>query len=299
MKNTFKVMASLLILLLTLSSSTPSGKPDSKFGGVQIGTITYSYRSMPDQSLTAILDYAVRSGLSSVELMGGAVEEYAGFPVGKDEDVVRQWRTSVSMDRFKEIRKMFNEKGVKIDILKLGDARWTDEEIDYAFKVCKTLGAKGITTEVSEETAKRLSPFADKHKLYVILHNHGQPGNPDFSFDKMLACGPRIMLNLDVGHYFGATGLHPNELIKRLHKRIASIHIKDKTAKTAADPDKNRPFGEGDTPVVEILQLIQKEKWPITCDIELEYTIPEGSDAVKEVVKCVEYCRKALLPDKK
>jgi hypothetical protein len=42
--------------------------------------------------------------------------------------------------------------------------------------------------------------------------------------------------------------------------------------------------------------LIQKNKWPITCDIELEYNIPEGSDAVKEVTKCVKYCREALLP---
>ena len=38
-----------------------------------------------------------------------------------------------------------------------------------------------------------------------------------------------------------------------------------------------------------------KKKWPIYCDIELEYTIPKGSDAVKEVVKCVDYCRKALV----
>jgi hypothetical protein len=28
--------------------------------------------------------------------------------------------------------------------------------------------------------------------------------------------------------------------------------------------------------------------------IELEYAIPDGSDAVKEVQKCVAYCRHAL-----
>ena len=93
------------------------------------------------------------------------------------------------------------------------------------------------------------------------------------------------MLNLDAGHYFGASGLHPNGIIERLHNRIVSIHIKDKTAKTASDPDKNRSFGEGDTPVYEVLQLIRKNKWPIYCDIELEYEIPQGSDAVKEVRK--------------
>jgi sugar phosphate isomerase/epimerase len=198
------------------------------------------------------------------------------------------------MDKFKEIRKLFKSKGVEIHILKLGDAGWSDEEIDYAFRACKAVGAKGITVEISEEAAKRLAPFADKHKLHVIFHNHGQPGQPNFSFDKPLSYSPLLMLNFDAGHYFGATGINPNELITRLHDRIFSIHVKDKTAKTASDPDKNRSFGEGDTPVVEMLKLIQKEKWHIYCDIELEYSVPANSDPVKEVVKCVEFCKKAL-----
>ncbi len=279
-----------------LEAATPV--QSSKFAGVQIGTITYSYRSMPDQSLAATLNYAVQSGLSSVELMGGCVEEYAGAPNGGDNQAVRQWRTSVSMDKFKEIRKMFTDKGVKINILKLGDKGWSDEELDYAFKASNALGAKGITTEISEETAKRMEPFAEKHNSYVIFHNHGQPGDPNFSFDKVLAIGPRLMLNLDCGHYFGATGLNPVDIIKRLHKRIVSLHIKDKTGPHAADPNKNQPWGKGETPVADILQLLQKEKWPIEADIELEYTVPEGSDAVNEVTKCVEFCRVILEPKK-
>ncbi len=295
-----KAKTLLLIAVVFFGVGCASGdKPNSKFGGVQIGTITYSYRSMSDQSLPAILDYIVRSGISSTELMGGPVEKYAGIPDSKDPQELRQWRTTVSPDKFKEIKKMFKEKGVKIDILKLGNHQWSDEEIDYAFMACKTLGARGITMEISEEAAKRMAPFAEKHKLYVIFHNHGQPAQPDFSFDKVLAYGPRLMLNFDAGHYFGYTGKDPCELIKRLHDRIASIHIKDKTGPNATPPNKNQSFGEGQTPVKEILQLLQKEKWPITCDIELEYDVPEGSDAVKEVAKCVAYCRAALLPGKK
>lgn len=294
-----RVIALLLIAVFGIQHSTvASVKKGSKFGGVQIGVITYSYRSMADQSLPAILNYAVQSGLSSVELMGPAVEQYAGIPQVKDAETLRQWRSSVSMDKFKEIRKMFKEKGVKIDILKLGNQAWSDGEIDYAFNVCKTLGARGISMEISEEAAKRMNPFAEKHKRYVIFHNHGQPADPTFSFDKVLAYGPRLMLNFDAGHYFGYTGLNPNDLIERLHDRIASIHIKDKTGPKAAEPNKNQSFGQGETPVVELLQLVQKNKWPITCDIELEYTVPEGSDAVKEVTKCVEYCRKALVNSK-
>jgi sugar phosphate isomerase/epimerase len=295
-----RTLTILAFAILLLTSADPAfGKKGSKFGGVQIGAITYSYRSMPDQSLNAVLNYILQSGLSSVELMGEVVERYAGVPQNtKDQEAIRQWRTTVSMDKFKEIRKMFNSKGVKIHILKLGDRKWSDAEIDYAFNACKTLGAVGISMEISEEAAKRMEPFAEKHNLYVIFHNHGQPKDPNFSFDKPLSYGPKLMLNFDAGHYFGATGIHPNVLIERLHDRIVSIHIKDKTSPKAADPDKNQPFGKGETPVAEILRLVQKKGWPIYCDIELEYNIPEGSDAVKEVVKCVEYCRAALLPPK-
>jgi sugar phosphate isomerase/epimerase len=288
----------LFASILLFSNNQVTGKNASKFGGVQVGAITYSYRSMPDLSLPAILNYSVQSGLGSVELMGDVAERYAGLPQTKDPAVIRQWRTAVSMDKFKEAKKLFKEKGIKINILKLGDKSWSDEEIDYAFNACKAIGAVGLSMEISEEAAKRMAPFAEKHNLYVIFHNHGQPGDPNFSFDKSLAYGPKLMLNFDAGHYFGATGLHPNGLIERLHDRIVSVHIKDKTGPKAADPNKNQPFGKGETPVVEMLQLIQKKGWPITCDIELEYTVPAGSDAVKEVVKCVEYCKAALLPGK-
>jgi hypothetical protein len=55
-------------------------KPNSKIDGVQIGTITYSYRSMTDQSAEATLKYIVESGISAIELMGGPVESFAGAP---------------------------------------------------------------------------------------------------------------------------------------------------------------------------------------------------------------------------
>ena len=290
-----KTMTILVFFLFSIQpSAAASGKQNSKIGGVQVGTITYSYRSMPDQSITAILNYAVQSGLSSVELMGGAVEQYAGIPQVKDPEIIRKWRSTVSMAKFKEIRKMFNDKGVKINILKLGDKSWSDKEIDYAFNAAKTLGAIGITMEISEEAAKRMEPFAEKHHLFAIFHNHGQPGDPNFSFDKVLALGSHLRLNLDCGHYFGATGSDPTLIIERLHNRIVSLHLKDKTGPKAFDPNKNQVWGHGETPLAKILQLVQKKKYPIECDIELEYAIPEGSDAIKEVAKCLEYCKTAL-----
>ena len=43
-------------------------KPNSKINGVQIGVISYSYRSMPDQSAEAVLGYITADGISACEL---------------------------------------------------------------------------------------------------------------------------------------------------------------------------------------------------------------------------------------
>jgi len=56
----------------------------------------------------------------------------------------------------------------------------------------------------------------------------------------------------------------------------------------------NMPFGQGDTPVALILQLMKRKKWTFPADIELEYRVPEGSDAVAEVTKCVQFCKESL-----
>ncbi len=295
-----------------------SSKPNSLYAGVQIGAISYSYRSLPGGAKNTI-DYLLKSGLSSVELMGYTIEEYAGIPnisvpdhpkgtkltdeqkeeiktkSNQRDEAQRKWRLSAPMKKFKALRKMFNDAGINIDIAKIGSPNWSDAEIDYAFSVAKVLGARGISMEVSNETAKRMAPFAEKHKLYVILHNHGQPGQPGFSFEEILSHGKYVALNFDVGHYYGATGKHPNGIIEKHHDQIISLHMKDKTGLHGEPPNQNKPWGEGETPIADILLLLKEKGWPITVDIELEYPIPDGSDAIAEVKKCHKFCKAILV----
>lgn len=298
------------------SGGQKGARPDSKFGGVQVGAITYSWRSMPT-SAEDILHYCLRTGISSIELMGDVAEKYAGLPQGPEkpasgamltdaeiaafEKASKQaaaeqtkWRISTSMKKYEELRKMYNDAGVNIHIVKFSPESWTDKEVTYAFKAAKALGTKGITNEIGDRACKRLGPFAQKMGMYAIFHQHLQPGEPGWSFDKFLEYSPANMLNFDAGHYFGATGLHPNGIIERLHDRIISIHMKDKTGPKGNPANTNMPWGQGETPIADILLLLKKNRWPIYADIELEYPVPEGSDAVAEVKKCVEYCRKIL-----
>lgn len=298
----------------SFSNGLTAAKPNSKFGGVQIGAITYSWRSMPGTPQD-IIKYCIQAGISSLELMGNVAEDYLGLPsspqrppkdatqaqkeayekaAAEATQAQKKWRLSVSMDKYAELRKMFNDAGINIHIVKFSPAGWSDEEIDYAFKAAKTMGAKGITNEIGEEACKRLGPFAEKHKMYAIFHNHGQPAEPGFSFDKFLEYSPANMLNFDAGHYWGYTGKHPNEIIKRLHKRIFSVHMKDKTDPKSTPANTNQVWGNGNTPIADVLLLLKKEKWPIYVDIELEYEVPASSDAAKEVARCVEYAKKIL-----
>ena len=88
----------------------------------------------------------------------------------------------------------------------------------------------------------------------------------------------------------GGQKTSPVPFLKQHHDRITHIHVKDKTF-----DDKNVPFGQGNTPIQEALQTIRDNKWPIQATIEFEDPVPEGSDRMAEMTKCLEYCKAALL----
>lgn len=288
-------------------------KPNSRVGGVQLGCTTYSYRSMPHK-VDDVIEYLLLAGINQIELRSVAEEdlglpqlpqrprgqatdqEKAEFAKAQSElrEKQRQWRLSLPMERYAQMRAKFNKAGIKVNIAKFAPSSWSDEEIDYAFRAAKVLGAIGITDEYSEMAINRLGKFAEKHKSLAMYHTHGQPAEPGFSFDPIFSASPANYLNLDAGHYYGATGLHPNDVIIKYHNRMRSIHIKDKTGPKSTPAGANMPFGKGETPIADVLLLLKKEKWPINVDVELEYPIPEGSDAAREVAKCIEYMRNIL-----
>src|SRR6266487_2962317 len=286
-------------------------KPNSVIGGVSIGTITYSYRSMPDQSAEATLRYVVESGISQIELMNGPAESFAGAPQGQrgggrrgepptpeqqaaqreSADRMKKWRLSLSMDRFKQLRRMYNDAGVTIYAWKALNPNMSDEEFEYVFNVAEALGCTHTTLELPTDVAqlKRIGAFAEKRKIYAAYHTHLQGSMT--AFDQAFDASKANMANIDLGHYVAGTGESPIPFLRKFHDRIASVHIKDR--QTPAHGAGNLPWGTGDTPLKEILQLMKQEKYTFPASIELEYDVPAGSDAVKEVAKCLDYCRAA------
>src|SRR6201996_4400120 len=273
-------------------------KPNSVINGVQIGVITYSFRSMPS-TIQDLLQYCLQCNINAIELMGDSAEDFAGKPKrnsGEESAAyfkrVADWRGSVSMDKFKELRKLYNDAGVTIYAWKpnaLG-AKNTDAEIDYAFNAGKALGVTHVTVELPTDEAqtKRLGEFAEKHKIYVGYHAHTQ-ATPTL-WDTALSQNKWNAINLDIGHYTAGTSSSPVDFILKNHERIVSMHLKDR--KYHDGP--NMPWGQGDTPIAEVLQLMKKNKYKFPATIEQEYTIPADSDAVKEVAKCRAFAAQAL-----
>lgn len=289
----------------------PFQKPNSKVAGVQIGlNVPYSFGSNA-MSADETLKRCVDLGISAVELRSQPVEGFLGVPaelakaaaggrnLTPEQEAARKtaneglakWRLSAPMGRLKEFRQKYEDAGVAIEIVKF-DSMYTrsDDEVDYCFALAKGLGARAISCEISTkvEDSKRIGQFADKHRLMVGYHGHAATAPPDW--EAAFALAKHNGANLDIGHFVAGNHGSPVPFLKRHHARITHIHVKDRKTNEGA----NTPFGQGDTPIKEVLQLIRDNKWPMQATIEFEYPVPQGSDRMAEIAKCVQYCKDAL-----
>jgi len=202
----------------------------------------------------------------------------------------RKWRAGVSLDKVKDFKKKFNDAGILIEIVKWdGIFNFSDEELDYAFQVSKALGARALSSEISIGQTKRLGQFADKHKMQVGYHGHTQV-TPAI-WEATFAEAKYNAANVDLGHFIAGNNTSPVPFIKQYHDRITHVHVKDRKLNNGP----NVPFGQGDTPIKETLQLMRDNKWPFQATIEFEYPVPAGSDRMTEIAKAIDYCKGCLV----
>jgi sugar phosphate isomerase/epimerase len=267
------------------------GPLTSGLGGVRIGVQTYSFRDMtkaaPPASMDAI-DIVTRAmtecGLSECELYSPQVEPTSNL---------RAWRLETPLDHFKAIRQRFEASGLSIFAYNLSfNDRFSEEEIDRGFDMARALGAEIITASSTLSAAKRVAPFAERHKMVVAMHGHSNVKDQNefatpASFEKAMAMSKYFKINLDIGH-FTAANFDAVAFIREHHVDITNLHLKDRR-KNQGD---NVPWGQGDTPIREVLQLLATERWPIRAYIEYEY---DGTGTpTDEVKKCFEYVKQAL-----
>jgi sugar phosphate isomerase/epimerase len=271
-----------------LAAAAPLGvafaKIDSKVNGVMIGAQTYSFRDRPlDQCIQGLKDV----GLGYIELWQGHLEP-------KDKEALKAWRSNPPMDEIKGVRKKFDEAGIQIYAFNYSFRDdFTDEQIEKGFEISRALGVNRITASANVKTSPRIDKYAEQYKTYVGFHNHDSMKPNEFStpddWKEALSGRSKYMcINLDIGHFTGAN-FDPVAFLEEHHDQIITLHIKDR--KKNHGP--NTPFGEGETNIKGVLQLVKARKYPIPAMIEYEYGKP-GMDTVAEVKKCFDYCKQSL-----
>jgi len=273
---------------LPLVAAQAAPKIDSKVGGVQIGAQSYSFRDRPmDKAIQAYKE----AGLGECELWQGHVEPHDVPRGAEGREVIRKWRLTTPLDHFSQVRKQWDDAGILLYAYNLSfNDSFSDEEIDRGFLMVKAMGVKYITASSTLTAAKKVAPFADKHKIVVAMHGHDNIKDPNQfakpeSFDAAMKMSKYFWINLDIGHFVSA-GYDPVDYLKQHHDRIATLHIKDRNK--AHD---NLPFGQGETPIKEVLLTLKKNKWRIPANIEYEY---KEQDAVAEVKRCAQFMKEAL-----
>ncbi|HEX5484078.1 MAG TPA: sugar phosphate isomerase/epimerase [Terriglobia bacterium] len=259
----------------------PSGKaPSSRFGGLQIGCMTWSFRDRP---LPDALDTIIKIGFSSVELWSGHLD-----PLKSSDQEVKSWK------------KRFNDAGVKVtsyfvDFQK--DA--SDEQFGRNFQAARLLGANVLSSNVAKSLVPRVDKACQKFKMYVGLHNevYGRPEHnpqpdqvqfPSDYIEVFRKSSHWIGATLDVGHLYAA-GFDPVKFIREHHQRIVSVHLKDENRVLPHYTD--FLFGKGPTPLVPILHTLQQVHFKRAANIEWGV---EKVDPVQGVADALAYVKRAL-----
>ena len=271
---------------------TGGGAAGAMINGVRVGAQTYSFRALPRPAEGDMSDLLVKAftecGLRDCELWSPQIE-----PAKVPREQLRSWRLETPLDHFAAIRKKFNAANITIRAFNYSfNDSFTEPEIDRGFEMARALGAEFITASSTLSAAKRVAPFAEKHKMIVAMHNHSNLKDPnEFATPESFAAAQKIStyfrVNLDIGH-FTAANFDAVAYLREHHASITNLHIKDRKR----DQGENSPWGTGDAPIREVLQLLKQNKWPIVAYLEYEY---KGTGTpVEEVKKGLDYVRKAL-----
>ncbi len=268
------------------------GRINSTIKGVQVGAITYSFNRLTGGP-EAIIQAYVTIGLGEMELMSNHAEALAGAPapargggrrgamtpeqqaaVQASQQARQAWRDTATAATFAPVRQKIENAGIDLHLLcyNMNVRTTSDAEIEYAFKMAEWLGVRAISTSTQVSMAKRLAPFAERHKMKVGFHGHDNVQLPDevhneASFEAVMAESPYLGANLDVGHYTAAGG-DAVDFIRKYHDRITNLHFKDMKRN---QPNSYTPFGQGDAPLKEVLLLVSREKYDFPVNIEFEY----------------------------
>jgi hypothetical protein len=290
-------------------------KIDSAVHGVQFGLQSYVFSGIglpQDGIVDVVVKSMVDSRLGECDLYAPLVEPAqfwdrirAGGPAGpaatvppevaaaraQARDELAKWRMTVSLDYFRAIRKKFDAAGIEIYGLS-GFPGSTEEELSRTFEIAEVLGARLVTLNVTLSAAKLVAPLAEKRSFLVGIQ--GRPdmsaANPDAiakpeNFEEAVSLSKSYWMSFDIGDATGG-GYDSLTFVEAHHDRIALLYLKDRRKDRLSVP-----WGEGDTPIKDILRLIGDRKYPIRCYIDCDY---KTANRPADIKRSFEYAKAAL-----
>jgi sugar phosphate isomerase/epimerase len=283
----------------------PAAKIDSNIHGIHFGLQTYVFTKagLPQNGL---LDIAIKSmvdaSLGECDLFAPLIEpaEFWDKIRGSTADAagragarqaLDRWRAAVSLDFYRAIRAKIKEAGIEIYGISGFPAR-TEEELERVFEIAEVLGATLVTIGSTLSSAKELAPIVDKSRFLVGLQGRPDmhPASPDSistpaQFEEALALSNNYWLSFDIGDATGG-GYDTLPFLAAHHGRIALIYLKDRRKDRTSVP-----WGDGNTPIIDVLRLARDRKYQWRCFVDCDY---KTADRPGDVKRSFEYAKRAL-----
>jgi hypothetical protein len=275
------------------------GSADS---GLNLGLNTWSLRALSqDEALPVIIQVMKQTGLQQCQLLFSHVEPAKlspVFPVGlmsaprlpptpqqledrkKTEAALTEWRLSVPMSYFENIRSTFEKQGLRINsyAARLGGS---EAEIDRLFLMAKAMGASSINARIPESMTSVVAAAAEKHRLIA-----GFQFSDVKLMERQLAASKYFRMDPDIGDMTKAK-MDALQFVQANYQSMSSLDLKDAVLGGASVP-----FGEGDSHMKEVLQFLQAKQVPFTAYVDCDYAGTGRS--TEEVKKCASYVQSMI-----
>lgn len=205
---------------------------------------------------------------------------------------LRTWRLQTAPDALNPVRRKLTAAGLAVHACAVSyDDSFTDEEIEATFRQVKALGVTTVASPLTLSMAARLRPFAERHEMSVAIHNQpdssaaGAIATPQLK--QALALSPAFTLKLDIGN-LTASNCDAIAELRNHQPRVSHVLVKDRLRNGGA----SQYFGEGDTPILGVLDFLKRSAFPIPALAEYDYVGLHSP--TEEVAACLAYLGKGI-----
>ena len=168
---------------------------------------------------------------------------------------VQAWRTTVALAPLADLRRVWHEADVSIEIVRVPHlVLWSDDEVDYACRVARAVGARTLTTCASLAGPRRLVALADRHDLQLSFTNDETTSAAELG--RILQHDDSITVGVDIDAWTTGGLGSPVPFLKEHGPRISHVRVKnvDKTL------------------LVEVLRLIRDNAWTLPVMLAIDQT---------------------------